>query len=276
MNFYVGLHMPSHADRFKRCMISVNRLRDRKSEVPGTCAIMLDSGSFTEVERNGRFAWSGGRWQKFADAVECIVERNPGRIVAAVQPDFMCEPGMREKLNSSTITNIGHTVDMYMHLMDRWNGKPPCYILPVLQGYEPEDYVRCLYDFGSNISPPETPSREWTFGLLGERYLKRGAWVGVGSVCKRNTDPKQIVAVLRAIKDLRPDLRLHGFGVKLTALRDPEVRSLLYSADSMAWSFHARMHGRSGNDVNEAIQYVHKVERELVTHCNSGGFKWTE
>jgi hypothetical protein len=42
-----------------------------------------------------------------------------------------------------------------------------------------------------------------------------------------------------AIKNERPDLRLHGFGLKTTALADPLVRSMLWSADSMAWSFAA-------------------------------------
>ena len=31
MKFYVGLHQPSDAQHFDRCMVSVNRLRNRKS-----------------------------------------------------------------------------------------------------------------------------------------------------------------------------------------------------------------------------------------------------
>jgi ribosomal protein L11 len=47
--------------------------------------------------------------------------------------------------------------------------------------------------------------------------------------------------ILKAIKAERPDLRLHGFGIKTTALSWEEVRDNLESADSMAWSFAARM-----------------------------------
>jgi hypothetical protein len=62
-------------------------------------------------------------------------------------------------------------------------------------------------------------------------------------------------AVLRAIKQVRPDLRLHGFGVKTTALRDRSVRDMLVSSDSMAWSFAARRGGRDANDWREALAF---------------------
>ncbi|MGX7709153.1 hypothetical protein [Methylobacterium sp. Gmos1] len=37
------------------------------------------------------------------------------------------------------------------------------------------------------------------------------------------------------------------------------VRELLYSADSMAWSFAARRQGRNGNDPAEAHRFVERV-----------------
>jgi hypothetical protein len=93
--------------------------------------------------------------------------------------------------------------------------------------------------------------------------LKFGMWVGVGSVCKRNGAPEQIAAVLHAIKSVRPDLRLHGFGVKQTALTHPGVREYLYSADSMAWSFAARKQGRSANDWREAQAFSGRIANVL-------------
>lgn len=117
--------------------------------------------------------------------------------------------------------------------------------MPVLQGYAPGDYVRHLEMYGSR--------------------LEMGAWVGVGSVCKRNAYPEQIVAVLSAIKRRRPDLRLHGFGLKITALTSSRVRALLHTSDSMAWSYHARMHGRGGNDWREAMRMVVRVDELLAS-----------
>jgi hypothetical protein len=119
----------------------------------------------------------------------------------------------------------------------------PFPIMPVLQGYAPEDYVDHIRQYGRHLGP--------------------GMWVGVGSVCKRNSEPEQIVEVLDAIHTARPDIRLHGFGVKITALRHPGVRRRLSSSDSMAWSFHARMHGKDRNGHTEAVIFADKV-RELV------------
>lgn len=92
-----------------------------------------------------------------------------------------------------------------------------------------------------------------------EEELKPGMWVGVGSVCKRQGDPRAIMAVLQAIAAERPDLLLHGFGVKITSLVHPGVRALLATADSMAWSFAARKQGRDANDWREADRLVQRV-----------------
>jgi len=78
------------------------------------------------------------------------------------------------------------------------------------------------------------------------------AWVGVGSVCKRNGNIQAIESVLLAIHAERPDLLLHGFGLKTTALSSGLVQELLHTADSMAWSFAARMAGRNANNWREA------------------------
>ena len=111
--------------------------------------------------------------------------------------------------------------------------------MPVIQGFEPEEYAKHVAMYGDMLKP--------------------NMWVGVGSVCKRQGKPEKILAVLRAIKAVRPDLRLHGFGVKLTALKVPEIVGLLHTADSMAWSYHARKNGRNANDRNEAAVFASKV-----------------
>jgi hypothetical protein len=68
------------------------------------------------------------------------------------------------------------------------------YVMPVLQGYSPRSYAAHLDCYGELLTP--------------------GRWVGVGSVCKPNGNPGQIEDILLAIKTQRPDLRLHGFGIK--------------------------------------------------------------
>lgn len=111
--------------------------------------------------------------------------------------------------------------------------------MPVLQGWSPDDYLRHLEAWGERIGP--------------------GAWVGIGSVCKRQGDPAAIAAILRAVLRERPDIGLHGFGVKKTSLLDGRVRGLLASADSMAWSLAARREGRDQNDWAEAARFALEI-----------------
>jgi hypothetical protein len=116
--------------------------------------------------------------------------------------------------------------------------------MPVLQGYDPQDYVNHINMYG--------------------KRLAYGSYVGVGSVCKRNSDPQSIVAVIKTIKQCRPDLRLHGFGVKTTSLALSEIRDKLESADSMAWSFSARMEGKGSNDWRNAVKFEKKIKMQPV------------
>ena len=57
-----------------------------------------------------------------------------------------------------------------------------------------------------------------------------------------------------------PDLKPHGFGLKLTALSSERVRQWLWSADSLAWSLAARRQGRDGDSWREAMRYAERVE----------------
>jgi hypothetical protein len=114
--------------------------------------------------------------------------------------------------------------------------------MPVLQGLTVADYLRHIEMYGDRLRP--------------------GMWVGVGSVCKRQGSPAVIEAILRAIQGVRPDLLLHGFGVKLSALLWAAIRRLLATADSMAWSFAARKQGRSANDWREAKRFQRRVMRQ--------------
>lgn len=232
MIFFTGLHMPNHARYFERCFISINRLEHRKSDF-GVKEWILDSGAFTRVSTGvghmptREYAEHIRRWK------QC------GRLLAAVCQDFMCEPFILEQTGLCVGDHQVMTTKNYRLLSMEGTG---VYIMPVLQGFAPEEYREHISIYG--------------------RSLQEGAWCGVGSVCKRNTDVGQIWAVLNAIRTVRPDLRLHGFGLKQTALQRIRVRELLYSADSMAWSYAARKNDRDGNDPNEARKFTNQIENE--------------
>lgn len=231
MRFFVGLHQPSDCKHFDAAFVSVNRIRDRK----GAFAVddwIMDSGAFTMILKHGGYP----------EGVEVYASQikrwsTNGNLLAAVAQDYMCEDHMLE------IT--GKTIPEHQQLtIERYDALTACdtggvYIMPVLQGYAPSDYVRHIEMYGDRLRP--------------------GMWVGVGSVCKRNGDPRSVEAVLLAIHRVRPDLKLHGFGLKTTALRSALVHDLLHTADSMAWSFHARKSGRNANDWREAARWIRGI-----------------
>lgn len=234
MKFYVGLHQPSDAHHFDHAFISVNRIRGRKKPI-GAKAWIMDSGAFTEIATHGRYRHSVEEY-----AAEINRWADDPTLVAVVAQDYMCEAFILAKTGMTVKDHQRLTIERYDALVAAVD--PRIYVMPVLQGYTVADYVRHI-------------------GMYGGR-LKPGAYVGVGSVCKRNTDISQIEDILTAIKRVRPDLLLHGFGLKTTALSSPVVQENLASADSMAWSFAARRQGRDGNDWREAKVFSERIKTQ--------------
>jgi hypothetical protein len=237
MRFFPGLHQPSDAHRFKRACISINRLGTRRKPL-GCPEVLIDSGAFTEISTYGRYRSEPAA---YASALRRLVEEDVAEISAAVAQDFMCEPFILAKTGLTIAEHQRLTIERYDRLLE---ARPPCRIVPVLQGYEPHDY--CAH---------------------GEAYgarLEDSQWVGVGSLCKRNGRPERILEVLAALRAWRPDLELHGFGLKQTALLHAGVCALLSTADSMAWSFSARKQGRSPNDWHEAERFAQKIASTIA------------
>lgn len=234
MIFYVGLHHPADSRHFERCMVSINAIRERKSDLPVNEWI-LDSGAFTEVSRHGHFRSSVA---EYAEQVKRW--SRCGTLKAAVSQDFMCEPWILEKWGLTVEGNQQATIDRYDEL-SALVGKA-AYVMPILQGYWADEYLRHIR-------------------LYGDRLWAR-RWVGVGSVCKRNANMKAIEIVLGTIHRERPDLLLHGFGVKTTALKSSVVQECLYSADSMAWSSGSRWQQDGGT--NDAVEFVKKIEGQKI------------
>lgn len=238
MKFFTGLHQPSDARHFDAAFVSVNRLRSRKAPMLARDWIM-DSGAFTEISTHGQYRQGVS---EYAAEIRRWATNGSGRLLAAVAQDWMCEPWIVDKTGLSVGEHQRLTVERYDALLAE--DTAGVYVLPVLQGFAPSDYVAHI-------------------DMYGDR-LRHGQWVGVGSVCKRNGDPRAVAQVLLAIKGARPDLLLHGFGLKTTALSDPLVRAQLETADSMAWSFHARKNGRNANDWREAVRWTSAIDNRPV------------
>lgn len=234
MIFYVGLHHPGDAQHFERAFISVNTLRRRLKPVPCSEWIM-DSGAFNELSNWGRYRHSVAEY-----AGEIGRWRGNG-LIAAVTQDYMCEPRIIRKTGLSVAEHQRLTIERYDALLFFVHD---VYVMPVLQGYTVADYLKHIDDYGERLG--------------------HGAWVGVGSICKRNGKVKQIEVILSGIKAKRPDLRLHGFGIKTTALGSGVVLDCLHSADSLAWSWAARRQGRNANDWREATRFIERIHTQPV------------
>lgn len=223
------MHHPQDSWRVPAAFVSIRTLRGRRS-VFRCRRVIIDSGAFRELELHGNekeYAAELLRWK-------IMLGR---KLLAGVAQDYMCEPFMLARTGLTTADHQRLTIERYDRLLACDTGGT--YIMPVLQGYAPGEYVEHVRQYGDRLAPR--------------------AYVGVGSVCKRNGDPQAAAAVFLAIKRERPDLRLHAFGIKITALRSGLIRDLIFSADSTAWSLNARKNGRNQNDPAEAVKYASRV-----------------
>ena len=212
MKFYLGTHMP-HWLRFSEVplFVSHRRLARDKGVPVANCDWALDSGGFTELSMYGE-------WRTTEDDYLAAVRRyrdEIGRMEWAAPQDWMCEPFMIAKTSKTLAEHQWPTVQNFLELRMR---APDLPIVPVLQGWEVDDYQRCV-DLYERMGVD-----------LGAELV-----VGVGSVCRRQSTA-EITGVFTALAEHR--LNLHGFGVKGGGLR--AYGHLLGSADSMAWSYRGR------------------------------------
>lgn len=206
--------------------------------------MLVDSGAFTVLDKFGFYPES----RSVARYARRLYELHAGGIVtilAAVAQDYMCEERITARTGLTVPEHQRLTIERYDALIAElrrlFGADIPFHVMPVLQGRTREDYLRHIEMYGDRLTP--------------------GMWVGVGSVCKRQGDPAVIEDILLAIHERRPDLLLHGFGVKFTALCFAAIRRLLATADSMAWSFAARYEGRDANSWREAKRFRRSVMR---------------
>lgn len=233
MRFYLGSHRAHWLEQLDVPLFVSHRVLAARKTMPrarGSWA--LDSGGFTELSLYGEWQTSE---QTYIDAVRRYRDEI-GPMDFASPQDWMCEPWIIEKTGLSVETHQKLTIENYIRL--RETGLP---FIPVLQGWHADDYLRHA-----------------------EMYLEAGVdltaepTVGIGSVCRRagTREAEHIILALRPLK-------LHGFGLKATALG--RFGYLLASADSMAWSFTGRRNGpcpppsRCTNHQHFALEWRAKV-----------------
>lgn len=206
----------------------------------------LDSQGYQSITRDGYYRRSAKTYTEVVRrlSVDC------GQLVFASIQDWMCEA---EALRCSGLTVAEHqrrTVESWMVLRDIDASLP---WVPVLQGYHPEDYLRCL---------------DLYFGAGQESALLRAPAIGVGSVCRRQRAEEGADIFWRLVAEW-PALRgrLHAFGFKITGLR--MIAPLLGSSDSMSWSREARY--------APALPECHVFSRHKnCANCQRFALRWRE
>ncbi|MEU1460215.1 hypothetical protein ABZ467_05915 [Streptomyces sp. NPDC005727] len=215
----------------------------------------VDSGGFSELQRHGR--WTRPPRQYVDDLRriwECV-----GPYDWAAQQDWMCEDliihggtvGKNVFLGThlSVAEHQRRTVANFLELRSL---APDLRIAPVLQGRSIPEYERCVE--------------------LYERAgvdLRREPVVGLGSVCRLQST-REGAAIVTAMA--AHGFKLHGFGFKILGLE--RVGHLLASADSAAWSSHARhrpplpghTHKNCANCIDYALTWRTRVISAIPTH----------
>jgi hypothetical protein len=244
--FNLGVHEPGWLGRldFPLCVARQRLWRGNRNVPRALAPWILDSGAYMQLYQYGHWTISPKEYVRFIR--RCMAEI--GNLDWAAPMDHMCEAHIRAKTGLDTPKHQILTVDNLIELRTLDATLP---VITVLQG-DPEDppsYLRCaeLYE-------------QRGVELAGERV------VGVGGLC-RLQDTRLAAEILRLLGPLY--LPLHGFGFKTRGLTDHH--RVLWSADSMAWSYNARKnaplpgctHQRCNNCIHRATWWRDRLLTQI-------------
>ncbi|MFE2532606.1 hypothetical protein [Streptomyces sp. NPDC059371] len=241
MKFFLGTHQPQWLGTANvPLFVSYRRLAGRRTLPRAIAPWALDSGGFTELSMHGA-------WRTPAHTYLAAVRRfrdEIGLMAWAAPMDWMCEPWITGLTGLSVGEHQRRTIDNFLHLR---TAAPDLPIIPVLQGWELDDYLTCADAY-----------ERAGIDLTAEPV------VGLGSVCRRQATGQAaaIVTTLAA-----RGLNLHGFGFKTLGLRS--CGYALTSADSLAWSYDARrkppLPGHSHKNCANCLPYALQWRTRTLT-----------
>lgn len=172
----------------------------------------LDSGGYTELSVNGRWVTPVG---EYVDAVERYAAE-VGMMAWAAPMDWLCGP---DHVRHTGLSVVAHQRLTVANVVTLRTVAPHLPWVPVLQGWTVRDYVEHVAMYravGIDLTAEST--------------------VGIGSIAARQATAA-VVEIVATVADM--GIRLHGFGVKTAGIG--AYGALLRSADSMSWSYAARM-----------------------------------
>lgn len=240
MLFYLGVH---HAHWLAQIsfplFLSRRTLAKRRSLPRAVGPWALDSGGFSELALHGMWKVSAAEYAR-------EVRRYSGEVGGlqwAAAMDWACDPALLRKTGLSITAHQQRTIASYLDLL---NHEPSFPWVPVIQGWNHEDYFRHVEEYersGINL-----------------RQLPR---VGLGSVHSRQ-NIAGIEILVRRLAAL--GLRLHAFGLNTPALLRAE--EILVSSDSMAWSAVARK--------QKIVLLGHESRHQCCNNCLDYALLWRD
>lgn len=244
--FYLGTHKPDwlwNKPNRHPLFVSTRQLRKIKNLKTANTRWALDSGGFTEISMHGKWVTSAAEYLELLNHFSARV----GAPDWASPQDWMCEPEMIQKTGLTVPIHQERTTVSYIELTSQ---NPAAPIVPVLQGWEPDDYLYHVDIYNAaGIDLTKLPT------------------VGMGSVCRR----AKVAGIQTVVRELaRSGIRLHGFGIKKDGIK--LLKPHLASSDSMAWSYRARVAGWSG----EILCGTPHPRAKSCTNCHRWASQWAD
>jgi len=216
--------------------ILINFMTKNSKYVPSAEILFVDSGGFPSS-----FLYNG--YNRTDLEYLHFVRKTKANLFAL--RDYPCEPQILQKYNVTAKDQIHRTLEHHIKLLElserlEVKAKP----IPVIQGWELEDYYYCIDLFREH-------------GLITD-------YMAIGSLCRRNATKQIQQIIIKVRQELPAWVKLHAFGVKLSALKNIVVWRALHSCDSSAWDFWARFEKRPLDTFEKSLEtcrkYLEKIE----------------
>lgn len=239
MRFFLGVgHLGWLASAGVPLFYAYPRIRSAKEMPQAAAPWALDSGGFSELQRNGGWTFSE---QEYVDGVRRLA--TAGQLEFVCPMDWPCSPPATAATGLTVAEHQMNTVTNFLNLREL---APDLPWVPVLQGWTVADYHRHA-----------------------DLYERRGValldepTVTVGSIANRQGDPVA-GAVIRTLH--AEGLRLHGLGVKTQGLA--QYAECLASADSHGWPMLA--------ELNRAPMCSPDADHQRCNSCQVWALMWRE
>jgi hypothetical protein len=199
-------------------------------KINGLTDLMLDSGGFSFLNRFGDYPIS---WNMFVDWVHKMNDVNNGIVSYVATPDYPCEKEITRTCELATnFERIIKTIDNAVVVMDKY---PDIKWMPVIQGYNFEEYKQCLDLYRSR-------------GINPEKFA-------IGSMCRRS-DVRQIEQYVKKLIEYGLKEKIHLFGLCAKGLKSKYLDSVVDSSDSISYTYNVWTQGEKDLKKEKMIETI--------------------